>query len=99
MTTTPALPGIRGNPPGRHGRDRFTLYDSMPWQFIADLEQLSADQRNTALLWAVEAGWTPSTLGLALGVRRQQIMRWIGVARYTPSASRIPIPEPPESLK
>jgi hypothetical protein len=106
MTAAPTRPGAPGNPSGRHGRSRFTLYDTMPWQFMLALQQLReqqvgrgrvdfhGDRLNTALLWAIEAGWTPSALGMALGISRQAVSRRLVVARNNPSASSVPIPEP-----
>ena len=100
-------PGVRGNPPGRRGPDRFTLYDAMPLDLklaLIDLQRqqpgrgrvggFHGDRLNTALLWAVEAGWSPSALALALGVTRQAVSARIAVARENPSASIVPIPEP-----
>lgn len=105
--TAATRPGTRGNLPGRHGQDRFALYDAMPLDLklaLLDLHGLQpgrgrvggfhGDRLNTVLLWAVEAGWSPSALAVALGVSRQAVSARIAVARENPSASSVPIPEP-----
>jgi len=97
MTVTISRPGTRGNPPGRHGQRRWPQYETMPWPFTAALRELSGDRLNVALLWATEAGWTPSALALALNVTRQQVSRRAATARYRPSATTIAIPEVEDS--
>jgi hypothetical protein len=106
MTTMATLPGVRGNPSGRHGRSRFALYDTMPLDLklaLIDLHHqqvgrgrvgFHGDRLNTVLLWAVEAGWSPSALALVLGVSRQAVSARIAVAQENPSATTVPIPEP-----
>ncbi len=65
-------------------------------QFLEALRQLPSYRLNAALLAAHEAGWRVTELGRALGVSYERIQQRISVGRYTPSASSIAIPEPPD---
>jgi hypothetical protein len=94
VTAALTRPGLRGNPPGRHGPNSWTQYATMPWQFTEALQQLTGDRLNTALFWAAQAGWTPTLLANVLDVSRQHVSRRISIASYHPAASPIPIPEP-----
>jgi len=64
-------------------------------EFLQALRQLPAHRRATALRAAREAGWPLGELAAALDVCRQRIQQLILPARYTPSATPIPIPDPP----
>ncbi len=65
-------------------------------QFLEALRQVPSYRLNTALLAAHEAGWGVTELGRALGVSYERIQQRISVGRYTPSASSIAVPEPPD---